>query len=157
MADEEESLFPEDIDELEDIDEEEEDDEDVGYKMAPYFDSKLGEFLFGGSGQIVTADGVTAWQQWCENIISTDRYNHDAYTDDIGIDYDKIFKLNDQDEIETALETEISDALSCDPYGRTQYVQSVDFEWISTTEVVVTVDVVGMDNEIITVDAMITA
>lgn len=155
--DEEENLFPEDIDDLEDIDDEEDDEEDVGYKMAPYFDSSLGEFLFDGSGRIVTADGVTSWYQWCENIIATDRYNHDSYTDDVGIDYDEIFSLGDRDEIETALETEIPEALACDPYGRTQFVQSIDFEWLSDTEVIVRVDVVGIDNEIITIEATIAA
>lgn len=153
---ESESLFPEDIDEEED-DINEEEDEDVGYKVAPYFDSRLGEFLLNGSGQIITADGVTAWQHWCENIIATDRYNHDSYTDDVGIDYDEIFKLGDQEEIETALETEISEALTCDPYNRTQYVQDISFEWLSDTEVIVRIDIVGMDNEIISVDATIAA
>lgn len=155
--DEEESLFPEDIDDLEEDIDEEEDDEDVGYKIAPYFDSQLGEFLLNGSGQIMTADGVTSWQHWCENVIATDRYNHDSYTDDVGIDYDYIFSLDDQDEMETELETEISEALVCDPYGRTQYVQNIDFEWLNDTEVIVRVDVVGMDNEIITVEATIAA
>ena len=151
------SLFPEDIDDLEEEDIDEEEDEDVGYKMAPYFDSKLGEFLLSGSGQIITADGVTAWQQWCENIIATDRYNHDSYTDDIGIDYDAIFQLDEREEKESELETEISEALECDPFGRTQYVQDISFEWLSDTEVIVQVDVVGMDNEKITIEAIIAA
>lgn len=151
------NLFPEDIDDLEEEDIDEEEDEDVGYKMAPYFDSKLGEFLLNGSGQIITADGVTAWQQWCENIIATDRYNHDSYTDDIGIDYEPIFQLDEQEEKESELETEISEALECDPYGRTQYVQDISFEWLSDTEVIVQVDVVGMDNEMISIEAIIAA
>ena len=151
------SLFPEDIDDLEEEDIDEEEDEDVGYKMAPYFDSKLGEFLLSGSGQIITADGVTAWQQWCENIIATDRYNHDSYTDDIGIDYDAIFQLDEREEKESELETEISEALECDPFGRTQYVQDISFEWLSDTEVIVQVDVVGMDNEMISIEAIIAA
>lgn len=154
----EENLFPEDeleddIDELEDDD----DDEPIGYKIAPFFDSRLGEFMMNGSGQIIDADGVTAWQQWCENVIATDRYNHDSYTDDIGIDYDEIFQSNDQEEIETLLETEISEALECDPYGRTQYVQNVEFEWLNSTEVIVKVDVVGIENEIISIEQTISA
>lgn len=155
--DEEESLFPEDIDDLDEDIVENEDEENIGYKIAPYFDSQIGEFLLNGSGQIVDADGVTAWQQWCENVIATDRYNHDSYTDDIGIDYDEIFQSNDQEEIETLLETEIAEALECDPYGRTQFVQNVTFEWIDSTTVIVSVDVVGIDNEMITIDAVIAA
>lgn len=150
-----EELFPGDIDDLDDIDsEDEEDDEEViGYKAGPLFDAYIGKFVLDGHGRIVTADGVEAWKEWCENVIVTDRYNHDSYTDDIGIDYDEIFQSEDRDEIETLLETEISEALECDPYGRTQYVQGIDFEWISPTEVVVSVDVVGMDNEIINITA----
>lgn len=154
----EENLFPEE-DELEEDElvDDDDDEEPIGYKIAPYFDSALGEFLLNGNGQIVTADEVTAWQHWCENVISTDRYNHDAYTDDIGIDYDEIFRLNDQEEIETELESEISDALTCDPYGRTQYVQNVEFEWLNSNEVIVSIEVVGLDNELVTIDTVITA
>lgn len=154
----EENLFPEE-DELEEDDLVDDDDseEPIGYKIAPYFDSFLGDFLLNGNGQVITADEVTAWRQWCENILATDRYNHDAYTDDIGIDYDEIFKLNDPDEIETELEAEISEALACDPYGRTLYVQNVEFEWVSSTELIVRTEVVGLDNELVTIDTVINA
>lgn len=153
-----ESIFPEDFEmDEDDFDVDEEDDEPIGYKIAPYFDSKRGDFTFNGSGQIIDSDGVTAWYQWCENIIATDRYNHDSYTDDIGIDYEEIFKADDQEEIETLLETEISEALECDPYGRTQYVQNIDFEWLSTSEVIVRIDVVGMESEMISIEALIAA
>lgn len=154
----EENLFPEE-DELEEDDlvDDDDDEKPIGYKIAPYFDSVIGEFLLDGNGQIVTADEVTAWQQWCENVVSTDRYNHDSYTDDIGIDYDEIFQLNDQEEIETELEQEISEALTCDPYGRTQYVQNIEFEWLNSTEVMLTIEVVGLDNELVTIDTVISA
>lgn len=154
----EENLFPEE-DELEEDDlvDDDDDEEPIGYKIAPYFDSVIGEFLLDGNGQIVTADEVTAWQQWCENVVSTDRYNHDSYTDDIGIDYDEIFQLNDQEEIETELEQEISEALTCDQYGRTQYVQNIEFEWLNSTEVMLTIEVVGLDNELVTIDTVISA
>lgn len=153
----EDTLFPEDIDELEEDLEEDDSEEDVGYKIAPYFDSRLGDFLLDGNGSVITADGVTAWTQWCENVIATDRYNHDAYTDDIGIDYEELFSAETHEEFETLFETEVSEALMCDPYGRTQYVQHVEFEWLNDTEVNVTIDVVGMDNEIITIDTVIAA
>ena len=152
------NLFPEDIEELEDVEELAEDaDEIIGYKPAPYFDSNSGEFLFDGNGQIITADGVEAWKQWCENIIATDRYNRASYTDDIGIDYTEIFKAGTHEEVETMLETEIAEALECDPYGRTQFVQNITFEWISSTELAVCVEVVGLDNEIVTIDTVLTA
>lgn len=151
-------LFPEELDELDDDLVDDDVDEIVGYKEAPYFDSKLGDFLFDGHGRIVTANGLTAWANWCENILATDRYNHDAYTDDIGIDYEHIFNTaENQEEAETLLETEITDALLCDPFGRTQYVQGIEFEWTGPDEVTVSIEVVGMDNEMVTIDTVLSA
>lgn len=151
----EENLFPEDIDE--EIDEEEDEDEEavIGYKIAPYFDSKTGDFILNGSGQIITANEVEAYIQWCENVVATDRYNHDSYTDDIGIDYDEVFAAETQEEAETILESEISEALACDPYGRTQYVQNVAFEWTGPDEVEVSIEVMALDNELVTVNTVI--
>lgn len=153
--DEYSSLFPEDIDLEEDELEEEDESEVIGYKIAPYFDSKSGEFLTNGKGQIIEADGVTAYTQWCENVIATDRYNHDAFSDDIGIDCDEIFAAADREEAETIIESEISEALECDPYGRTQYVQNVECEWIAPDTVAVTVEVVALDNELVTINTTI--
>lgn len=155
---EEDTLFPEDIDidEIE-IEEENEDEEAVvGYKIAPYFDTKSGDFILNGSGQIITANEVEAYAQWCENVIATDRYNHESYTDDIGLDYNAIFAAPTQEEAEIIIESEISEALACDPYGRTQYVQNVAFEWTGPDEVIVSIEVVALDNELVTVDTIIT-
>lgn len=153
----EESLFPEDIDDDlgEDIEEDEEESV-VGYKIAPYFDSKSGDFLLNGSGQIVDASEIDAYAQWCENVIATDRYNHGAYTDDIGLDYDEIFSADSREEAEAVIESEIAEALECDPFGRTQYVQNVSFEWIGADEVNVLVEVIALDNELVTIDTVIT-
>lgn len=155
---EENNLFPEDMDLNDDldIDELEEDEEEViGYKIAPYFDTKSGDFLLNGSGQIITADGVTAYMQWCESVLATDRYNHGSYTDDIGIDYDEVFSAADREEAEAILESEISEALACDPYGRTQFVQNVVCEWISSDEIAVEVEIVALDNELVTLNTII--
>lgn len=152
-----ESLFPDDIEEFDEL-EEDDTEEIVGYKEAPYFDSSIGDFVIDGNGRIITADGVTAWSQWCENILATDRYNHESYSDDIGIDYEEIFRVSEsQEEAETLLETEITDALLCDPYGRTQYVQGIEFYWTGPDEVNVSIEIVGIDNELTTVDILVSA
>lgn len=151
-----ENLFPDDIDsDISDEELEEEEQEIIGYKVAPYFDTKSGDFLLNGSGQIITADEVTAYTQWCENILATDRYNHEAYTDDIGLDYDEIFAAADREEAELIIESEISEALDCDPYGRTKFVQNVECEWTSPDEVMVSVEIVAFDNELVTVNTTI--
>ena len=151
-----ENLFPEDIDsDISEEELEEEEQEIIGYKVAPYFDTKSGDFLLNGSGQIIEADEVTAYTQWCENILATDRYNHEAYTDDIGLDYDEIFAAADREEAELIIESEISEALDCDPYGRTKFVQNVECEWTSPDEVMVSVEIVAFDNELVTVNTTI--
>lgn len=157
MDEEAESIFPEDIDDdLEDDLEEDDTEEVIGYKIAPYFDTKSGDFILNGSGQVITADEITAYTQWCENIIATDRYNHDSYSDDIGIDYEEVFQAGSREEAEAILESEISEALESDPYGRTQYVQNVSFEWIGPDALNVLVEVVALDNELVTIEQTIT-
>lgn len=153
------NLFPEEIDEpSDDIAEDDDEEEVIGYKKAPYFDSRIGDFVTDGHGKVLTADGVAAWTHWCENVLATDRYNHEAYTDDVGIDYDEIFKNTEsREEIETLLETEITDALLCDPYGRTKYVQAIEFDWVDSDSVNVSIEAVGMDNELVTIDTLIVA
>lgn len=151
------NLFPESIDDYEleetvDVD----DSATIGYKPAPLFDFKTGEFVLNGNGQIVTADGITAWAQWCENILHTYRFFHDSYSDDIGIDYVSVFKAKSREEIETLLETEISEALAVDPYGRTQFVQTIEFDRYSTDEVVVRIVVIGANNENVTIETVLT-
>lgn len=148
----ENNLFPEDIDnELVDLEDENE-TEVTGYKLASYFDFNSGDFVLNGKGQIITADGVTGYTQWCETVLATDRYNHESYTTDIGIDFNQVFAASSREEAETILESEITEALECDPYGRTQYVQNVICEWIGPDTVEVTVDVVALDNEIVTIN-----
>lgn len=150
-----ENLFPADIDKEIEFYDESYEESVIGYKSAPYFDSELGDFIMDGSGRIVDADGVTAYTQWCENIIATDRYNHEGYTSDIGIDYDAVFSAKSHEEAETILESEISEALAVDPCGRTSYVQNVQFEWVNPDEIHVIIDVMALDNELVTIDTVI--
>lgn len=152
----EDNLFPEDID---DIDEEllaDEEDTFSGYKQGPYFDTEKGDLLLNGTGQVLIADEVNVWATWCEKIISTPRYSCDLYSTDIGIDYEEVFAADDREEAESIIESQISEALTVDPYGRTLYVESVEFDWISADSVRVEVLVVGIENERIVVGTTIT-
>lgn len=149
------NLFPADIDNDVDFYAESYEESAIGYKKAPYFDSELGDFALDGSGKIIDADEITAYTQWCEAVIATDRYNHDAYTSDIGIDYNAVFKAKTHEEAEAILESEISEALAVDPCGRTNYVQNVTFEWLKADELHVLVEVMALDNELVTIDTVI--
>lgn len=152
----EDNLFPEDIDE---VDEAllQEDSSLLGYKKGLYFDMVQGDLLLNGAGQLLTGDEVQVWATWCKKIISTPRYACDLYSTDIGIDIEKVFAAEDREEAESILESEISEALTVDPYGRTMYVQSVLFEWLSSDSIAVEVTVVGIENETLTVDTIINA
>lgn len=148
----EDNLFPEDIDENI-LDEEE--DSLVSYKKGPYFDTEKGDLLLNGAGQLLVGNEVEIWASWCEKIIRTPRYVCDLYSTDIGIDYEAVFEAEDREEAESILESEIIEALSVDPYGRTMYVQSVEFEWLSSDSIEVEVTVVGLENEVVTIDTVI--
>ena len=150
-----ENLFPVDIDNEIDFYDEAYEESVIGYKPAPYFDSQLGDFVLDGSGKIIDADGVTAYTQWCENILATDRYNHDGYSSDIGIDYNAVFAAKTHEEAEAILESEISEALAVDPCGRTKYVQNVQFEWTGPDEILITVEVMALDNELVTIESVL--
>ena len=151
------NLFPEDLNEdIEDEAFDEEEEEVVGFKVSPHFDLDTGDFMIDGSGSIITADEVEAYVQWCAAVLATDRYNHDSYSSDIGIDYDEIFAAVDREEAVMILESEISEALQCDPYGRTEYVQNVECEWVGPDEINVSVEIVALGNELVTVNTTIT-
>lgn len=150
-----ENLFPTDIDSEVSFYDEEYEESVIGYKPAPYFDSELGDFVLDGSGKILDADEVLAYCHWCENVIATNRYAHECYTSDIGIDYNAVFKAKTHEEAEAILESEISEALAVDPYGRTKYVQNVQVDWIGPCEILVTVDVMALDNELVTIETVI--
>lgn len=151
----EDNLFPEDIDDIDEdilVDEEE---TFTGYKEGPYFDTEQGDLVLNGAGQVLIGNKIDVWTVWCEKTIATHRYKCDLYSTDVGIDYDAVWAAEDREEAETILESEIMDALIVDPYGRTQYVQSVEIDWISADSIKVKVTVVGMENEVITVETII--
>lgn len=148
-----ENLFPTDLDS--DIGSTETYEAYQGYKKSPYFDSATGDFIVDGSGTILDADEIEAYVQWCESVIATDRYKHDAYSSDIGIDYNLIFSASTHEEAETLLESEISEALAVDPYKRTIYVQNVQCEWTGPDSVDVTIEVLALDNELVTINTVI--
>lgn len=149
------NLFPKDIDTEMSMENITDETKIIGYKPAPYFDFETGDFLLNGSGQILTADEIEAYVQWCMNVVFTDRYNHRAYSDDIGIDYTEIFSAETREEAEAILESEITEALACDPYGRTKFVQSIEFDWTGPDEVSVNVSVIALGNEFITFSTVI--
>ena len=115
------NLFPEEYDNDEEyLDDEEnegtdeentEEDEDAGYKPSIFFDFDTGDFVTLHDGKLKEASGFEAWVQWCYKTIMTQRYAHEGYSTDIGIDYESALQADSREEAESILQREIEEAL----------------------------------------------
>lgn len=146
----EDNLFPEE--DIEIIAEELDDEEDspVGYVESIFFDEKTGDLARDGQNKLRKSTGLEAWEQWCINCLLTEKDAHPAYGSAFGISTYEAFKTDDRSEAESILTLEITEALMNDPYGRTQMVESIEYDWITTSECTVTVTVQGIED--VTID-----
>lgn len=146
-----ENLFPVEEYELDSLilNEEEQETERVGYKPSIYFDFKQGDFVRTGANRLVESSGFEAWQQWCIKCLHTQRYAHLAYSTDYGIDYKLVFNYTTRAEAENELTRQITEALEADPYQRLDHIESITYEWIDDTSVVVDLILVGISGNTI--------
>ena len=128
----------------------------VGYKSGLHFDYENGDFLQNGRKRIRDADGVESWRGWCKTCLLTERYACLAYNTDFGISTAEAFAADSHEKAEALLTREITEALMADPYGRTEYIEDIVFNWLQPDTVQVTVTVRGIDNVSIDVTAEIT-
>ncbi|MGC2873794.1 DUF2634 domain-containing protein [Ihubacter sp. mB4P-1] len=136
-----EYLFPEDLEDFEPDEEAAETEESAGYLGAAAFDK---DFIRNGQNQVQSASPVDAWRQWCINCLSMERYASPLYSTDFGIAITEILRAATREEAEAIFRAEAKEALEADPYGRTDYVGEMTFDW-DRDSVVVTVEVVGID------------
>lgn len=127
-----------------------EDSAPTGYKPGVAFDLKTGDFMRDGRDRLLEAPGVDSWKQWCTNCLQTERYKHLAYSTDFGIEYDEIFSAETQEEAESILTRQITEAILADPYGRASYISNMEFNWIAPDGVQVSMTIVGIDD--VTID-----
>lgn len=128
----------------------------VGYKPSLAFDFQSSDFTLDGKQRIKNTTGIDAWRDWCRICVSTERYEHLAYSTDFGIETEEAFKAPTRQMAESLLTRQITEALAADPYGRTDYVESVQFNWTNADSVEVTAIVHGIENATIDVTAYIT-
>ena len=121
-------------------------DTQIGYKPSIHYDINKGEVVRDGTNKVMTATGIEAWQQWCYNCLNTVRGSCAAVPYVFGIDREAVFKAESKEEAETILTVQITDALMADPYKRTKYVSSIDFNWLTPDSVELTVLVQGIDD-----------
>lgn len=154
MAD---NLFPEDVLEDDEYNEDEEDEgleedseeeeENDGYVPSVFFDFESGDLIRSHDGSFQTATGFEAWAQWCQKNLMTQRYAHESYSTDFGIDYEGAFESDDIEETKSILSREIEEALLADPSGRTLFVGDITFE-MEGDSCYITVNVQGIDGDI---------
>lgn len=125
----------------------------VGYKPGLRFSYSDGKLQQDGKQRIQDAPGVESWQNWCYNCLMTRRYHHLAYSTDFGIEVEEAFAAETREKAESLLTRQITEALQADPYGRTDYVADIRFDWSAPDAVTVTVTVRGIDNVTIDVTA----
>lgn len=130
-------------------------DKVIGYKGGVGYSDEQGDFIRDGKHKIVDNSGIESWKNWCVNCISTQRYAHLAYSTDFGIDIESAFKAESRKEAENILTREITEALLADEYGRTDYISSIDFDWVEPNAVQVNVTVHGIDDVTIDITSLL--
>ena len=127
----------------------------VGYKPGVYFSHEAGGFPRDGKNRIMDATGIESWEIWCKNCLLTERYKHLAYSTDFGIQIEPAFKAETRAKAESILIREISEALEADPYGRTEYVSDIKFDWSIPDAVTADVTVKGINDVTIDITAIL--
>lgn len=149
------NLFPEGYEEavvsVDDVTE----DKPVGYKASIFFDEELQDLTRDGQYRVGSASGIDAWEQWCINCIQTERDVYPSYGEFFGIKTIEALATNDRQKTESILTREICEGLQNDPYGRTEYVSNIVFDWSGPDELDVTVTVRGIDDVTIDITATI--
>lgn len=125
----------------------------VGYRPGLRFSYAAGKLQQDGKQRIQDAPGVESWRNWCYNCLMTRRYHHLAYSTDFGIEVEEAFAAESREKAESLLTRQITEALQADPYGRTDYVSDIRFDWSAPDAVTATVTVRGIDDVTIDVTA----
>lgn len=102
-------------------------DTSIAYPKSWLFDFDTGDFVLDGAGNVVEADGLTTWAQWCVKAVLTQRLAFVVYNWDYGVDIENVMKQPTRAVTEAELEKEITEALMTDP--RTAEVKNFTFEW----------------------------
>lgn len=128
----------------------------IGYKNGSAFDYETGDYRRDGKNRIMDSDGIESWKAWVINCMQTERYKHLAYSTDFGIELDKVFAAESRDEAESILTRQITEAVLADEYQRTEYVESLEFDWPAPDSIRVHAVLHGIEDVTIDITAYIT-
>lgn len=132
------------------------DNKPIGYRNGVAFDYLVGDFKRDGKNRMVDSDGIESWRAWCINCAQTERYKHLAYSTDFGVELDPVFAASSREEAESLLTRTVTEAILADPYERTAYIESMEFDWIDQNAVKVTATLHGINDVTIDITAYIT-
>ncbi len=120
----------------------------IQYPESPLFDFANGDFVVDGAGRFVMADGHTAWAQWCQKAVMTERFAYLAYSTDYGSELRSARRQPTRAAVKSEIERMITEALLVDP--RTQAVVDFDhqFEGDSARVSFTVVPVVGSEQRL---------
>lgn len=149
------NLFPEGYQEEITATEAKEPEKESGYREGVYFDPEVFDFVRDGQYRVKSATGIESWEQWCRNCLMTERDVYPCYSETFGIATKEAFQAETREKAQSILTREICESLANDPYGRTKYVSSVEFEWIDSDALSVNVVVVGIADATIDITAII--
>lgn len=130
----------------------EETKQQMQYMPAPMWDVEAGDFVTDGAGKLLYGSGYDTWVLWCTKSILTQRWAHDGYSANEGIEAIQAFQEPDRQARESALERTITEALLADPMGRTTQVRDFEFIW-EADSLWISCIVVGMNGDTASIKA----
>ena len=125
----------------------------IGYRNGIAFDFQTGDFVRDGKHSILDSDGIESWKTWCIICLQTERYAHLACPSDFGIETTAAMRATSREEAESILTREITEAIMADPYGRTEYVEDISFDWTAPDTVTVNATIHGISDVTIDITA----
>lgn len=125
----------------------------IGYRNGIDFDFQTSDFVRDGKHRILDSDGIESWKSWCIICIQTERYAYLACPSYFGIDTAAAMRSTSREEAESILTREITEAIKADPYGRTEYVEDISFDWTAPDTVEVRAVIHGIADVTIDVTA----
>lgn len=128
----------------------------IGYRNGVSFDEQAGDFRRDGKNRMLDSTGIESWQSWVINCLETERYSCLAYSTDFGIELDAVFAATSREEAESILTRQITEAIMADPYGRTDFIEEIGFDWTAPDSVEVHLIIHGIENVSIDVLAYLT-
>ena len=109
-------------------------------KISPKYNWASEEFEFSPDGRIKMSTPQESFENWAVKVACTERYTRLAYSDNYGVEFEKIATMNDIEAAKSEIIRQITEAIGANP--ETESVKNFIFEH-EGDEVIVSFDVKG--------------